>query len=231
VKRVDMTGRVFGRLTALEPVGRRGTNVTWRCRCECGTEVVAAGNDMRAGLKQSCGCLRRELAKRTEHGHMVGKKPSPTYSSWRAMLKRCYSPRNRSYADYGGRGIIVCERWRSFEPFLSDMGDRPEGTSLDRIDVNGNYEPGNCRWLAVGQQQWNRRCSVLSPQLAQEIVGRHEHGESMASIGRRLGINRFTVNTVVRGLAWSSVTGVVSRRKPTRTRDAEMKRKHMEIAR
>ncbi len=91
------------------------------------------------------------------HGHRAGKK-SPTYNSWQAMKRRCYRPNHKNYADYGGRGIQVCARWRkSFDAFLADMGPRPEGMTLDRADVNGSYEPGNCRWATKSEQNYNQR--------------------------------------------------------------------------
>lgn len=94
----------------------------------------------------------------TKHGHSVGEKPSTTYNSWAAMKQRCYDPKRSNYAYYGGRGIKVCDQWiNSFDQFLADMGERPEGKTLDRIDVNGNYEPSNCRWVTAKEQTSNRR--------------------------------------------------------------------------
>lgn len=102
-----------------------------------------------------------------KHGHWRGRKRSPTYNSWRAAIERCHYERHPYYADYGGRGIEVCDRWRGedgFANFLADMGERPDGLTLDRVDVHGNYEPGNCRWSDIKTQRWNRR-DMLHPRL------------------------------------------------------------------
>jgi hypothetical protein len=108
------------------------------------------------------------------HGHSPNnRRRTPTYNSWRAMVERCTYPPHPFYADYGGRGIAVCDRWRhSFAVFLADMGARPVGHTLDRLDVDGDYEPGNCRWSTVKQQRWNRRDMAARLQLAIEL----EHG-------------------------------------------------------
>lgn len=102
----------------------------------------------------------------------------------------------------------MCARWHSFENFLADMGERPVDKTLDRIDNDGNYEPGNCRWVTAREQAQNCRTNVLTPTLALEVVGRLEHGESKRSIARRLGVRPATVGNVVRGLNWSNVTGI-----------------------
>lgn len=130
------------------------------CRCECGVERRVSIYGLRIGDSKSCGCLHREIvgAMRKTHGYSGMRE----YRIWFAMLKRCYNPKHIYYSNYGGRGISVCERWReSFDAFFECMGNSPKGTTLDRIDNDGNYEPGNCRWATDDQQKNNRRANHL----------------------------------------------------------------------
>lgn len=122
-----------------------------KCRCDCGTERDVDCTNLRQAQTKSCGCYDLEL--KTPHG----KTNTPIWTSWQHMMTRCANPNNEGFADYGGRGIKVCERWSDFRNFMADMGERPPGTSLDRIDVNGHYEPGNCRWATRYQQSANVR--------------------------------------------------------------------------
>lgn len=136
----------------------------WMCRCDCGTEVFVVSQSLTRGLTRSCGCLRSEMTRlvKTIHGHARKNHVTKEYRAWNSMLRRCFDPRIRNFANYGGRGITVCQRWRdSFECFFEDMGTSPKGMSLDRINNLGNYEPGNCRWATRIQQQNNTRYNVL----------------------------------------------------------------------
>lgn len=130
------------------------------CVCECGTRRQVVRSFLLRGLTTSCGCYLREnqVALRSSHGATANWSRTPTYRSWDAMTQRCTNPNNIGFADYGGRGIRVCERWRKFENFLADMGERPPGKTLDRFpDVDGNYEPNNCRWATAQEQQVAKR--------------------------------------------------------------------------
>jgi hypothetical protein len=149
---LELAGQKFSRWLVLEKgdLDHRG-NVLWLCRCDCGTERFVRGSEIYLGNSTSCGCTRRR------HGMTKTR----TFKSWDSMKQRCLNPNSPDYSRYGGLGITVCERWlSSFENFLADMGERPDGKSLDRIDNDGNYEPSNCRWATASEQQFNKKANL-----------------------------------------------------------------------
>lgn len=181
-------GQVYGRLTVVaERPERHGANGgrIFECRCECGNAKSVPAGQLRNLHTRSCGCARRERGRRMLTTH--GKHESPEWVAWSAMRQRCRDPMHHAWRHYGGRGIAVCDAWAdSFAAFLADMGARPTAQhSLDRIDVNGNYEPGNCRWATWTEQGNNRRTNHRLT----------AHGETMtiSEWSRRSGLSKSTI--------------------------------------
>lgn len=158
--KLDLTNQKYGSLTVLseEPAKNRGTY--WRCRCDCGNTVVKKTKMLRHERHPNCGCLTKQLQSinNSQATHRLSK--SPTYQSWCMMKSRCNNPNYTHFKYYGARGITYCERWESYENFMEDMGERPKGYTLDRIDSEGNYTPSNCKWSTRENQADNRRNNV-----------------------------------------------------------------------
>ncbi|MFI7073581.1 hypothetical protein [Micromonospora sediminicola] len=199
-KIAPLIGRRFGALTVREeapPVARSG-NLQVRADCDCGGSKVISILKLEQRLPgwDHCGCQSKARwsavgKSNREHGHRRPT-PSPTYRSWQAMRDRCYRPSTNGYASFGGRGIEVCDRWRdNFGAFLHDMGERPEGMTLDRINVDGNYTPDNCRWATPSQQIANRRLGVwLSADHWDEIEAALEAANTSASLSALKAVRR-----------------------------------------
>jgi len=190
---IDRAGQRFGRLLVIErgpnPPSKKDTNARWLCQCDCGKTSIVYGQDLKRGKVISCGCWNDE--KRVKHGmsrtHVNG--------VWRQMLDRCRNPRNLSYADYGGRGISVCDRWLEFSNFIADMGDRPKGYTLERINNELGYSPDNCRWATYTDQLNNRRNSRLI-----EYMGKTQ---TLAEWAIETGIGWHTLRSRIDRLGWS----------------------------
>lgn len=157
---IDLTDEIFGRLTVRYYGGHRNGRTQWVVDCICGNRKIVAATGLRKGGVTSCGCLYRErLGNRYRtHGESTSR---GVYSIWASMRDRCNNPKNKAFPHYGGRGIKVCERWNDYEAFKSDMGDRPAGMSINRINNDGDYCPENCKWATTAEQANNKRSNRL----------------------------------------------------------------------
>ena len=184
--REDLTGKRFGRLTVLEFVPNDIKDSCWKCMCDCGNISIVRGHFIKNGNTKSCGCLFRELSsvRNTKHG----KANTRLYTIYDAMKSRCYNPRNNRYKNYGGRGIKICDEWRNditaFCKWAVNNGYCDDLT-IDRIDVNGDYEPNNCRWVDMKTQQQNRSNNIT--------VGYQDKKQTLTEVAVKLGIRYRTL--------------------------------------
>lgn len=159
MKKLDLAGKKFGRLSVIDPAPNKGGRTRWNCVCDCGNLHCANTNHLVRGYTRSCGCLKEEIISsgaNTTHG----KRRSRIYSIWCGIKDRCLNKKSARYSSYGGRGITVCERWMTFENFYEDMGDAPNGMSVDRINNDLGYSPENCKWSTPKEQANNTRRNV-----------------------------------------------------------------------
>ena len=203
---IDLTGRRFGRLAVLgqtdRPEGSRDNSAFWACRCDCSALISVRAPALILRGTASCGCYRRENAQtqKTTHGLSL----TPEYRAWAGIIQRCTNPKQTVYADYGGRGITVCDRWRdSFEAFFQDMGRRPSPEhSIDRRNNDGDYEPGNVRWATKEKQAQNRRRSVMTAELAREVRALKAAGGNVAAWARQHRVSPQVAHKAASGKTW-----------------------------
>jgi len=196
-KKLDLTGQKFHKLTVIKehPNRTNAGKVQWECLCDCGNKSIVISSKLKSGWSKSCGCLQVEAAKTPHPTHGMTK--SPEWNSWRSMKKRCLDPNNISYPNYGGRGIIICDRWvNSFENFYNDMGVKPNTNySIERIDNNGNYEPNNCRWASSKEQSSNRRNN--------RFITFNGRTKTLSQWAKFIGISKETLSIRINRLNWS----------------------------
>lgn len=184
---IDITNQTFNRLTARERVYcNKQKKMAWRCDCECGGEIIATYNQLNRGNTKSCGCLNREqtVARNTSHNESKTR----LYKIWVGMRQRCNNPNKVCYVNYGGRGITICDEWNDFLTFKAWAVDNryDDSMSIERIDVNGNYEPANCTWVPCSDQAKNRRnCNILT---------HNGKTQTVSEWARELNIHRTTIN-------------------------------------
>lgn len=196
-KQLSLAGRVFGRWTVVKqvprPASRRQAGSFWMVRCTCGNTEIRSGGHLNAGRGNS-GCLMCR-----SHGATIGKM-TPEYQSWRGMRERCLNPKHASYANYGGRGIRVCAEWlHSFAAFRSDMGVRPRGHSLDRINSDGPYNRSNCRWADARTQARNSRNFALSDEQVSAVRELLDGGAAQRVIATAIGVSRSHIANIATG--------------------------------
>lgn len=195
-------GNKYGRLTVLARAGiNKHRAAVWKCQCDCGNTIETTTNSLNRGNTKSCGCLHRDAV--TLHGYSTKESRRSgrrrTYKSWLAMRDRCLCENNSNYANYGGRGVQIDKSWDDFEVFLSDMGERPVGKTLERVDPWGNYCKDNCTWVTPVQQNRNQRSTKMSLEKAVAIRKDSRQGRELAKI---FGVSESTISQVRNNRIW-----------------------------
>lgn len=202
MKTIDISGQKFGRLTVIQLGQPTKAGASWACVCDCGCHTVVNSLKLRNGSIVSCGCYRRERLNQANIKHGMSKK-SRTYRTWKEMRNRCSNASADNFKWYGGRGISVCERWQFFENFLADMGERPAGMTIDRIDNMRGYEPGNCRWSTHVEQTRKQAKNKLTEKLALALRSDREAGMSYRQLGEKYQISATTAHRCATNATWA----------------------------
>lgn len=199
---VDLTGRQFGRLSVIKRTEGKTRGANWLCVCVCGKETVVPSGRLNSGKTTSCGCYRYERVFAAAYRH--GMHATALHAIWVAMRQRCNNPGDAAFRFYGARGISVCERWdTNFENFAADMGDRPDGTSVDRFpNPVGNYEPGNCRWATNKEQGRNKINTKLSADKVRQIKALVKKGCRVAEVAEMFSVTPRHVYSIIAGQRW-----------------------------
>lgn len=239
---IRLEGKKFGELTVLSRAGRKSRYITWLCRCSCGAEIVVGGNNLRRGRTTKC----KAPAHKANRPVSLTVEYKSEYQSWTSMRARCLDPKNKKYPIYGGRGITIDPRWDEFKNFMLDMGRKPDPKfTIERDDVNGNYEPTNCRWISRKDQGRNKRNSVFVTYNGKKILLIdlvEELGLSRNVVYQRLKLGwtlaqaialplHTVTNTRARGRPRGPARKPYKKRQPKKlppTRDPEVMRAHMD---
>ncbi len=193
--RLDLAGARFGMLL-VESIGTRSKAglIRWVCVCDCGSRVETQSGNLRTGHTTSCGCKSRR--------HQPGSSHHPLINTWISMMARCRNPKCKAYPNYGGRGITVCSDWESFERFIADMGERPPGTSLDRIDNDRGYELGNVRWATAKEQRRNQRNVKFEAHEPEQIRWLCREGYTRREIADFFGVRKKVIAEITTNKSW-----------------------------
>jgi len=201
---INVTGMRFGKLTVIGRSEKTSSSgALWVCICDCGGKTVTTSLKLRNGHTSSCGCLRINASQSLIIHGQANK--SPTYRSWKEMRQRCLNPKSDKWKWYGGRGIKICDQWSSYMIFLADMGERPLGMTIDRIDNNGNYEPTNCMWATQLDQTRKQEKNVLTEEIASQLRVDREYGMTYQALSEKYGISKATAHRCVAGKTWAIV--------------------------
>jgi hypothetical protein len=208
---MSLVGMRFTRLVVTERAPSAGNQVYWRCLCDCGETRLVKTQHLRGGDTKSCGCLKKDRQRalsvagvaarkarakpKPERKHRHGMSGSRSYKIWSCMRARCENPNHNHYSYYGGRGIAVCEQWKNFEGFLADMGEAPSGMTIERVDNDRGYEPGNCRWASRADQNRNTRRNRLLTYDGASLT--------ISEWARRIGINEQTIASRIDDSGWT----------------------------